>query len=144
MAIRIKLTEEDLRYLEGQKKLKNLSLRRYNRINILLLLHRGKKQADIEEFLGADRVTVWRTKNRYREQGIEAALGEAARPGQPKKYGTDQEAELVALAYGPCPEGWKRWTVRLLTEALRPRPGFGTVNRESVRLALKKTNASPG
>jgi putative transposase len=144
MSVQVKLSKKELKYLEVQKKSGNLSLRKYNRINILLLLDKGKRNKEIEDFLGVDRVTVWRTKSRYLEQGIERALEEEERPGQPKKYTTDHEAELAALACGPCPKGRSRWTVRLLTETLQSKPGFKTVNRESVRLALKKMNVSLG
>jgi putative transposase len=144
MSIQIKLGKKELNYLEAQKQSGNLSLRKYNRINILLLLNKGKKQVEIEDFLGVDRITIWRTKNRYQEQGIERALEEDERPGQPRKYATEHETELAVLACGPCPSGRKRWTVRLLTETLQSKPGFETINRESVRLTLKKMNVSLG
>ena len=144
MQIQIKLNKKELLYLESQKQLRNLSIRKYNRINILLLLNKGKKTSEIEDFLDVDRITVWRTKSRYLEQGVEKALTEEERSGQPKKYNTDHESELAALACGPCPEGRKRWTIRLLTEILKSKSGFETVNRESVRLALKKMNVSLG
>lgn len=70
--------------------------------------------------------------------GVEAALAEDDRPGQPVKYTTDHQTELLTMACGPCPEGRRRWTVRLLTEELKAKPGFETINRESVRVALKK------
>lgn len=140
----IKLTKKELAYLEVQKRSADLGLRKYNRINILLLLSKGKKNSEIEDFLNVDRITIWRIKGRYLEQGIEAALEEIARPGQPSKYNSDHETELAALACGPCPEGRKRWTVRLLTETLKTKPGFETINRETVRLGLKKMNVSLG
>jgi len=99
---------------------------------------------EIEDFLNVDRLTIWRTKKKYLEQGVEKALEEQERPGQPVKYTTDQQAELAALACGPCPAGRRRWTIRLLTEVLKGKPGFETINRESVRLALKKMNVSLG
>lgn len=138
MAIGIKLTRKDEAFLSTLKKSKELSLRKYNRINILLLLHKGKRTQEIEEFLQVDRITVWRTKNRYLQSGVEPAIEEEARTGQPLKYTTDHEAELAALACSPCPEGRKRWTVRLLTESVKSKPGFETISRESVRLTLKK------
>lgn len=144
MSTQLRLSKEDLSYLSFQKQQGNLSLRRYNRINILLLLNKGKKNVEIEDFLDVDRVTIWRTKKRYLEFGVEKALEEEARSGQPAKYTTDHEAELAALACGPCPDGRKRWTVRLLTKEIKTKPGFETVNRESVRLALKKMNVSLG
>jgi Homeodomain-like domain len=134
----VKLKKSALAYLELHKKDGKISLRQYNRINILLLLHREKRVGEIEEFLGVDRVTIWRTKKKYLTQGVAKALQEEDRPGQPCKYTTDHEAELTAMACGPCPQGRRRWTVRLLTEILKRKPGFTTINRESVRLALKK------
>src|ERR1035437_567915 len=80
----------------------------------------------------------------YRQGGLEYALHDEARPGQPRKYQTDEEAEVVALACSAPPGGRKRWTVRLLTAAARERPGLASVNRETVRQMLKKTTASPG
>lgn len=144
MSTQIKLSKKELLYLEDQKRSGNLSLRKYNRINILLLLNKGKKNGDIEDFLDVDRITIWRTKKRYLESGIEMALEEQERTGQPIKYTTDHEAELASLACSPSPDGRKRWTIRLLTKEIKSKPGFETVNRESVRLALKKMNVSLG
>jgi len=144
MSTQIRLKKKELLYVDEQKRCGNLSLRKYNRINILLLLNKGKKNAEIEDFLGVDRVTIWRTKKRYLEEGIEKALEEEERPGQPVKYTTDHEAELAALACSPSPDGRKRWTIRLLTKEIKSKPGFETVNRESVRLVLKKMNVSLG
>ena len=78
------------------------------------------------------------------ESGIEKSLQEDERSGQPIKYAIDQQTELSALACGPCPVGRRRWTIRLLTHELKKKPGFETINRESVRLILKKTNVSLG
>jgi len=144
MATQIKLSKEELLYLEGQKRSTDLSLRKYNRINILLLLNKGKKHVEIEDFLDVDRITIWRVRKRYQERGIEKALEEDSRPGQPVKYKVNHEAELAALACSPCPEGRKRWTIRLLTKELKSKPGFESINRESIRLALKKMNVSLG
>jgi hypothetical protein len=52
-------------------------------------------------------------------KGLDYAVYDAARPGQPAKYGTDQEAEVVALACSQAPEGATRWTVRLLDDRRR-------------------------
>ena len=139
----IKLKKGELSYLESYKSGKR-SLREYNRLNILLLLDKGKRSTEIEEFLSVDRVTIWRVKKKYLEQGVKKALEEDERPGQPAKYTTDHHAELAALACGPCPAGRRLWTVRLLTEELKNKKGFDTVNRESVRLGLKKMNVSLG
>ncbi len=140
----LKLKKSELNHLNSFKVNGHLSLREYNRVNILLLLHKGKKKSEIADFLNVDRITVWRTENRYLQYGIEKALEEDKRSGQPAKYSTDHQTELAALACGPCPAGRRRWTIRLLTEHLKKKHGFKTINRESVRLALKKMNVSLG
>ncbi len=137
----IKLKQSELMYLESFKS-SNRSLREYNRANILLLLNKAKKINDIEDFLNVDRITIWRTKKKYLELGVQKALEENYRSGQPSKYAAYHPAELAALACGPCPIGRRRWTVRLLASELKKKQGFETINRESVRLALKKMNVS--
>jgi putative transposase len=144
MNFSIKLRKSELAYLDSYKISGKLSLREYNRLNILLLLHNGKRVSEISDFLNVDRITVWRIKNRYLKYGIEKALQEDKRPGQPVKYATDHQAELSALACRPCPGGRRRWTIRLLTAELKKKPGFETINRESVRVTLKKMNVSLG
>lgn len=79
---------------------------------------------EIADFLNVDRITVWSTKNRYLKYGVEKALEEDKRPGQPVKYATDQQAQLAALACGPCPSGRRRWTIRLLAEELKKKRGL--------------------
>jgi transposase len=140
----VTLSESDIAFLESFKKGGRKSLREFNRVNILLLLHKKKKNAEIEDFLNVDRITIWRVKKKYMEFGVEAALQEEERSGQPIKYTTDHEAELSAMACGPCPSGRKRWTVRLLTKELQKKPELEKINRESVRLALKKMNVNLG
>lgn len=143
-SIAVKLKKAELSYLESYKNSSHRSLREFNRVNILLLLNKGKRIMDIEEFLHVDRITIWRTKKKYLEQGVKKALEEDARSGQPIKYATDHQAELSVMACGPCPAGRRRWTIRLLTAELQKKQGFETINRESVRLALKKMNVSLG
>lgn len=55
----VKLTKADLNYFESFKNSGKLSLRQYNRVNILLLLNKGKKNTEIEDFLNVDRITIW-------------------------------------------------------------------------------------
>jgi transposase len=88
--------------------------------------------------LGLGRTALWRTRAAYRQGGLEYALHDEPRSGQPRKYQTDQEAEVVALACSAPPSGRQRWTIRLLTAAARERPQLANVNRETVRQMLKK------
>jgi transposase len=120
------------------------SLREFNRATILLFLDKKLSISEIEQLLEVDRTTIWRIKKRYLGYGLEAALAEESRTGQPSKYTTRHEAELTALACGPVPAGRRRWTIRLLAEELNKQNGFETITYGSVRKLLKKTNLNLG
>ena len=142
--IELHLTESD-RFVLNAFRSKGVHLaREVNRAHVLMALDSGVADATICQVLGLGRTALWRTRAACHQGGLEYALHDAARPGQPRKYQTDQEAEVVALACSTPPGGRKRWTVRLLTAAARQRPGLASVNRETVRQMLKKMPANPG
>jgi transposase len=140
----IKLKLSEVRFLKEFKNEGQKSIREINRANILLLLNKGKSITEIVDFLDVDRKTVWRTGKKYLQSGIENALVESERSGQPIKYAMEHQTELVALACSKNPTGARRWTIQSLTEELKKKEGFKTINRETVRLILKKTNVNLG
>jgi len=144
MSSKFKLTKKAKDYLRKFKKTGGHSLREFNRATILLFLDKGLTISEIENLLEVDRTTIWRIKNRFLDYGLEMALTDENRSGQPLKYTTHHEAELTALACGPVPEGRRRWTIRLLAEELNKQNGFETITYGSVRKILKKTNLSLG
>ena len=118
--------------------------RELNRAHILSALDRKIPERQIMEVLGVGRTAVWRTRAAYLERGLEYALCDVQRPGQPKRYRAPEEAEVSALACSSPPEGAKRWTVALLTQHARRRPNMRQISRESIRRLLKKTASSRG
>ena len=140
----VQLNSQEVEFLKKFKQEGKRSLREINRANILLLLDKGKQAIEIADFLAIGRNTVSRTKQKFLREGIKAALEEDFRPGQPKKYKQRDEAEIIALACSDPPEGRERWTVELLTKQAKKKEGLEEINRESVRLILKKTNVSLG
>lgn len=118
--------------------------RELTRAHVLLALDQRVPIRLLTELLGINRASVWRTGQAYRKGGLAQALYDDPRPGQPRKYRTSQEAEVVSLACSAPPQGRKRWTLVLLTQAARQRPALGQINRESIRMMLKKTNVSLG
>ena len=118
--------------------------REFNRAHILSALDRKLPERQIMEVLGVGRTAIWRTRAAYVEGGIEYALRDVERPGQPKRYRAPEEAQIAALACSSPPQGAKRWTVALLTEAARRHPRMREISRESIRRLLKKTSSNPG
>ena len=144
MNIKIELRKEEQDFLEEFVKKGMKKARAIARANVLLLANEGYSAKSISKITRLHRQSVWRIKKRYLEEGLESALEEKPRPGQPKKYAKEQEAEIIAIACTSPPKGRRRWTVRLLMEEVRKRHGFETINRESIRLVLKKAGLSLG
>jgi len=140
----IQLRTGDQRFLEAFRSKGQHSAREVTRAHILLATGARVPTAQIQQVLGVSRMVIWRTQSAYVEKGLDYALYDAVRSGQPAKYGTDQEAEVVALACSHPPEGAARWTIRSLTIAARHRPKLEGVNRESIRQILKKTSVNLG
>lgn len=102
--------------------------------------------ARIAEALEVDVTTVERLRQRFVEQGLDAALGrkKQERPSRPRTLDGKAEARLIALACSAPPQGRVRWTLRLLADKLVELEIVDTVSTETVRRTLKKTNSSRG
>ncbi len=118
--------------------------REVNRAHILAALDRQVPEVQIMEILGVGRKMIWRTRAAYLDGGVEYALFDVARPGKPRRYATDVEARVTALACSTPPSGAKRWTLMRLEQAARAAPGMAGISRETIRRLLKKTVSSPG
>lgn len=118
--------------------------REFNRAHILAALDRRLPEQQIMEVLNVGRTALWRTRTAYLKGGVDFALHDEARPGKPKTYQADAEAQVTALACSAAPPGAQRWTVVLLTEAARRHPQMKKISRETIRRILKKTSSSPG
>jgi transposase len=90
--------------------------------------------------------TVERVRQRFVEQGFEAALvrKKQDRPSRERKLDGAAEAHLIALACSPPPDGRSCWTMQLLADQLVALDIVDTVCDETVRRTLKKTRSSPG
>jgi transposase len=89
--------------------------------------------------------TVMRVRQRFVEEGLEAAL-ERHKPRRDYSHLVDGECEahLVALACSAPPAGHKRWTLRLLADKLVEREYIASISHETVRQVVKKTHLSLG
>jgi transposase len=142
--LKIKLKNEERKFLQGFLKKGTKKARAIARANILLLADEGWETDTIAKMVKVHRQRIWRIKKRFLEEGLNSSLEEKPRSGQPKKYTKKHEAEIIAQACTTAPKGRKRWTVRLLSKELKKRNGFKTINRESVRLVLKKLKLNLG
>src|SRR5580698_4197757 len=76
-----------------------------NRAHILAGLDRQLPERQIMQVLNVSRTAVWRTRAAYLKGGLAFALHDEPRPGRPRRYGADAEAQVSALASAPPPAG---------------------------------------
>jgi transposase len=100
----------------------------------------GETDAEIAEAFGVSVRTVERVRQRFVEEGLQAALKPKTSPRLPRKVDGDVEAHLVALACSDPPEGRQRWTLRLLADKLVELDQVESISHEQVRQVLKKTS----
>ena len=102
---KLKLKPKEKKFLEEFIKKGTKKARALKRANILLLLHKKNTAKTISEKLGVDMDTVYNIKKKYLDGGLDSALSEKNRSGQPKKYGekigetTNNVAEYKALIF---------------------------------------------
>lgn len=140
----IHLTPKQRQELEQLLNSGTSSARKIKRANMLLLASESYTDAEISQVLRCHCTTVERIRKRFVAAGLEFALSEKPRPGQPIKVNGHVEAYLVALACSTPPEGRNAWTMELLAEQLIERHLIDQVSDETIRLRLKKTRSNPG
>jgi len=107
----------------------------------------GKEWTDeqVAEALDTSRPTVERVRQRFVEDGLEAALNRKKGPAPPPRVmDGEAEAHLIALACSPPPQGRARWTLHLLADRMVQLRYVEHVSHETVRQTLKKTSSSLG
>jgi len=114
----IQLSRKELTHLQSIIRRGKRNARVVTRARILLLSHEGKSNNVIAHQLDVNASTVQNVRNHYREGGLERALYDAPRSGQPPKITDAGEAHLIALATSIPPEGATRWTLELLKERM--------------------------
>lgn len=140
----VTLTEEERGTLRELIKKGALAARKLARAHILLLADKAQTDEAIAAALHVGRATVGRVRERFVEEGLEAALSERPRPGKKPLLDAKQEAYVIATACSTPPEGCARWSVRLLAEEVVHLGITDAISYETVRRTLKKTFLSPG
>jgi hypothetical protein len=87
---------------------------------------------------------VARARQQLVEEGFEATLKRKYNPNsaRPRIFGGESEAKLIALACSPAPEGFARWSLRLLEEKVVELNIVDKASDNTIGRALKKTFSS--
>ena len=138
---------------EERKSLTNLvssgkgPARIFTRARILLKADVGEggpswPDEKIAEALDVTVQTIERVRKQLVEEGLEAVLSRRkyVQKISRKKLDGDAEAHLIALACSESPEGFSRWSLRLLADQMVELGYVESISHEAVRRVLKKTS----
>src|SRR5262252_6257298 len=140
---RVELSEVERDELGAMLRGGHQGARKLKRAQILLAADAGVKDDDIALSVGVGGSTVYRTKRRFVEGNLAAALSEEPRPGAERKLSGSEEALLVATACSKPPEGRARWTLELLAGAMVKLTDHEELSRETVRRRLAENQLKP-
>ena len=148
---KVTLTKEERQELTSIiQKGKHRSQRVLNAL-ILLNCDEGKhqqnrsKNKEVSSVLQISMRKIDRVKKCFVEQGLEIALnGTKGQRVYEKKADGDFEAHLVALSCSAPPEGFARWSLRLLADRVVELNYIDNISHETIRRVLKKTKLSLG
>jgi transposase len=141
---RVELSEPERNILLALIQKGRAPVRKLRRAQILLAAADGQSDATIARVLHSSVSTIERTRKRFVEAGLDAALHEQPRPGARRKLDGKQEAFLIALACSEPPAGRLRWTMQLLANRVIELGVVEALSDETVRRLLKKTPSSRG
>jgi hypothetical protein len=87
---------------------------------------------------------IGRLRQRLVEEGLKAALKRKQNPNSARKRIFDgaAEAKLIALTCSPAPEGFARWSLRLLEEKVVELNIVDKASDKTIGRVLKKTSSN--
>ena len=137
----VTLTDTDRTMLEELLAKGTLAAKRFKRATALLELDRGKTLTGVASTLDVNYNTVAAWRDAYAAKGL-TGLYDAPRSGRPVVIDGGQRAKITALACSDAPEGYARWSLRLLAEKVVEAGFCDAIASTTVRSVLKKTNSS--
>jgi hypothetical protein len=146
----IELTTEERSYLEKLVSSGEAPARKLRRARILLKSDCSEGGSNwtnnaICDAFDVNPVTVTNIRKAFVEGGLKQALNRK-KPERDYEHRLDghAEAHLIAMVCGKVPDGYDRWSLRLLQERFVKSQIVESVSHETIRATLKKMNLSLG
>jgi len=143
----VRLSGEERKLLKSLVSSGKGPARMFTRARILLKADVGEggpgwPDEKIAEALDVTIQTIERVRKQLVEEGLGAVLTRRTyvQKVSRKKLDGDAEAHLIALACSETPEGYTRWSLRLLADRMVELGYVESISHEAVRRVLKKTN----
>lgn len=141
----VRLTDEEREQLSEMVSKGKAAAYKIKHANILLKVDvegPGWTDEQAAEAFGCHRNTVSHVRQRLVEGGLEAAIERKKQVKRSREVTCDGEAEarLIALRCGQAPDGFARWSLRLLADKAVELEIVPAISHETVRQVLKKTS----
>ena len=138
----ITLRNADREFLKTLLSKGELSAKTYKRALGLLELDRGRSYTAVSKTIQLSTHTLSKRAKLYREKGLQEALHDKPRSGRPVEIDGNQRAKITALACSKPPQGYAKWSLRLLAEKIVELSYCDHISHTEVATILKKTNLS--
>jgi putative transposase len=142
-ALRIEVTAKDRKELQKLLSGGVQQVRVVLRALALLQLARGVSAPRIAGLVPLTPQAIRKIGHRYTEGGLEGALYEKQRPGAEALLEDSEKQRIIAMVCSDPPEGFARWTVRLVAEEAVKRRLVPRVGRETIRILLLSHDLKP-
>jgi hypothetical protein len=146
----VKLTETERSQLKELISIGEASARQIRRAYILLKSDSSPEGPDwgyqaICEAFEVSSLTVYNVRKNYTEGGLrQAILRKKPERVYERRLDGEGEAHLIALACSEPPNGYERWSLRLLQDRMIRLEIVENISHETIRQTLKKINSSLG
>jgi len=138
----ITLEVSDKNFIDKLLSKGTLKVRKQKRAQALLELDRGKTYEEVSTQLNVSYPTVWGWAKKYNTEGL-TFLDDKPRSGRPIGLSGEERAKVTALACSEPPEGYGKWSLRLLADKLVELEYVDSISFKQVGNILKKTNCNP-
>jgi hypothetical protein len=142
----VRLEVEERAWLEQLVRTGKAAALRIRHANILLAVDESDagaklKDTQVAQAFGVAVRSIESLRKRFVEEGLDAALErrQQVRPSVERMFDGEKEAQLVAVACGPKPQGRARWTLELLAERVVALKIVDQCSPQTIMRTLKKT-----
>ena len=142
-ALRIEVTTRDRKELQKLLSGGVQQVRVVLRAVALLQLAKGVSAPRIAGMVPLTPQAIRKIGHRYEDGGLERALYEKQRPGAEALLEDSEKQRIIAMVCSDPPEGFGRWTVRLVAEEAVKRRLVPRVGRETIRILLLSHDLKP-
>ena len=138
---RVSLSDSDREELLSLLNTTDLRNKVSKRVIVLLELDKGRTIGDVKSVVGLSYPTVSGLIAKYKDGGL-GCLYDKKQSGRPARIDGTQRAKITALACSESPEGFARWSLRLLADRIVELNFCDAISHSCVADILKKTTSS--